>query len=97
MLHRATSSPLYFHNWRNDILRSENCQRRSGWQWAVGGGVRAAILRRIVDTQGVAYVADIPTNDRPIGLKDHDSLNFRPIARALELFDPPPSTMRGGL
>jgi KAP family P-loop domain len=54
--------------------------------FAVGGGVRRSILRSRESAEGTAFVADIPTNDSPIGLKDHDSLNFRPIARALELF-----------
>jgi hypothetical protein len=66
--------------------------------FSLGGGARALILRRIADTSGTRYVADIPSNDRPIGLRDHDSLNFRPIARAAELFirninTEPPITM----
>jgi KAP family P-loop domain len=54
--------------------------------FTLGGGIRAAILRRKLAEAGTPYVSDIPTNDRPIGLDDHDSLNFRPIARAVELF-----------
>jgi hypothetical protein len=72
-------------------------QRRSPAPWTtylaipfflftLGGGIRAAILQRKLDEAGMPYVSDIPTNDRPIGLADHDSLNFRPIARAVELF-----------
>ena len=53
----------------------------------VGGAIRRAILRSREVAEGAAFVADIPTNNSPgIGLKGHDSLNFRPIARALELF-----------